>query len=54
VKTARSGWDRLRAWFLLPAWIWMVALFAAPFAIVIFYSLLTRGTYGGLGLPWTL
>lgn len=53
MKTA-PGWDRLRAWFLLPAWIWMAALFAAPFVIVIFYSLLTRGAYGGLGLPWTL
>lgn len=52
-KTA-SGWERLRAWFLLPAWVWMVALFAAPFAIVIIYSLLTRGAYGGLGQPWTL
>jgi len=49
-----SGWERLRAWFLLPAWFWMAALFGAPFAIVIFYSLLTRGAYGGLGLPWTL
>jgi spermidine/putrescine transport system permease protein len=49
-----SGWERLRAWFLLPAWIWLVALFAAPFAIVIGYSLLTRGAYGGLGPPWTL
>lgn len=53
MKTA-PGWDRLRAWFLLPAWFWMAALFAAPFVIVIFYSLLTRGAYGGLGLPWTL
>ncbi len=49
-----SGWERLRAWFLLPAWIWLAALFAAPFAIVLAYSLLTRGAYGGLGLPWTL
>jgi spermidine/putrescine transport system permease protein len=48
-----AGWERLRAWFLLPAWLWMVVLFAAPFAIVIVYSLLTRGSYGGLGLPWT-
>ena len=32
----------------------MAVLFAAPFAIVIGYSLLTRGAYGGLGLPWTL
>jgi spermidine/putrescine transport system permease protein len=53
VKTL-SGWERLRAWFLLPAWTWMAVLFAAPFAIVIGYSLLTRGAYGGLGAPWTL
>ena len=44
---------RLRTWFLLPAWLWAVVLFAAPFAIVVFYSFLTRGAYGGLDLPWT-
>jgi len=49
-----SGWERLRAWFLLPSWIWLAVLFAAPFAIVLVYSLLTRGAYGGLGMPWTL
>ena len=49
----KPGWERLRAWFLLPAWIWLWALFAAPFAIVIAYSLLTRGAYGGLSEPWT-
>jgi spermidine/putrescine transport system permease protein len=43
----------LRRWFLAPAWIWAAALFAAPFAIVAGYSLLTRGVYGGLALPWT-
>ncbi|MCL4401929.1 MAG: ABC transporter permease, partial [Acidobacteria bacterium] len=45
--------SRLRSWFLAPAWLWMAVLFAAPFLIVLFYSLLTRGAYGGLGLPWT-
>ena len=45
---------RLRRWVLLPAWLWMAVLFASPFAIVIAYSLLTRGAYGGLGPPWTL
>jgi spermidine/putrescine transport system permease protein len=44
---------RLRRWFLLPAWLWAVVLFAAPFAIVLGYSLLTRGAYGGIELPWT-
>ena len=43
----------LRRWFLLPAWIWAAVLFVAPFAIVLAYSLLTRGVYGGLELPWT-
>jgi spermidine/putrescine transport system permease protein len=45
--------SRLRAWFLAPAWLWLWVLFVAPFAIVLAYSLLTRGPYGGLGPPWT-
>jgi spermidine/putrescine transport system permease protein len=43
----------LRRWFLLPSWIWMVVLFAAPFAIVLAYSALTRGAYGGVERPAT-
>ena len=31
----------------------MVVLFAAPFVIVLAYSFLTRGVYGGIELPWT-
>jgi spermidine/putrescine transport system permease protein len=46
--------SRLRAWFLLPTWIWLWVLFVAPFAIVLAYSLLTRGSFGGLATPWTL
>jgi spermidine/putrescine transport system permease protein len=45
---------RLRAIFLAPAAIVMGALFLAPLAIVAAYSVLTRGAYGGLGVPWTL
>jgi spermidine/putrescine transport system permease protein len=45
---------RLRFWFLLPAWLWFVILFAAPLAIICAYSLLTRGVYGGVELPWNL
>ena len=44
---------KLRSWFVLPTWIWMVGLFAAPFAIVFGYSFLTRGVYGGVERPWT-
>ena len=44
----------LRRWFLLPAWAWAAGLFAAPFAVVVLYSFLTRGAYGGLDAPWTL
>jgi spermidine/putrescine transport system permease protein len=44
---------KLRTWFLLPAWLSMAVLFAAPFAIVLAYSFLTRGVYGGIELPWT-
>jgi len=46
--------NRLRFWFLLPAWVWLIFLFFAPLAIVCAYSLLTRGVYGGVELPWTL
>ncbi|HXI41554.1 MAG TPA: ABC transporter permease [Bryobacteraceae bacterium] len=45
--------NRLRFWFLLPAWLWLVLLFLAPLAIVCAYSLLARGTYGGVEPPWT-
>ncbi len=43
----------LRRWFLLPAWTWLAALFAAPFAIVLAYSFLSRGPYGGVEQPST-
>jgi hypothetical protein len=29
---------KLRTWFLLPAWLLMAVLFAAPFVIVLAYS----------------
>src|SRR5262249_39532051 len=45
---------KLRSWFLLPARVWMALLFLAPLAIVLGYSFLTRGAYGGSGGPWTL
>jgi spermidine/putrescine transport system permease protein len=44
---------KLRTCFLLPAWLSLGLLFAAPFAIVLAYSFLTRGVYGGIELPWT-
>ena len=45
---------KLRSWFLLPTWLWMLVFFAAPFVIVLAYSLLTRGVYGGVEQPWTV
>jgi spermidine/putrescine transport system permease protein len=44
---------RLRAWFLAPTWTVMLSLFAAPLAIILAYSFLTRGTWGGLTRPWS-
>ena len=44
---------KLRTWFLLPAWLSMAVLLAAPFVIVMAYSFLTRGVFGGIELPWT-
>ena len=46
--------DRLRAWFLAPTWTVLITLFLAPLAIILGYSLLTRGAYGGISSPWTL
>jgi spermidine/putrescine transport system permease protein len=45
---------RLRAWFLAPSWTVTIVLFIAPMAIVLAYSLLTRGVYGGITPPWTI
>jgi spermidine/putrescine transport system permease protein len=45
---------RLRTFFLAPTAIWMFLLLAAPTLIVCAYSLLTRGTYGGVNQPWTI
>src|SRR5579864_3522195 len=44
---------RLRAWFLAPTWAVMLTLFVAPLAIILCYSLLTRGTWGGISRPWS-
>ncbi len=43
----------LRRWFLLPAATVMVVFFFVPLLIVVAYSLLSRGSYGGVTLPWT-
>lgn len=45
--------SRLRLWFLAPASVIMAVLFLVPTAIICAYSLLTRGAYGGVNLPWT-
>jgi spermidine/putrescine transport system permease protein len=45
---------KLRSWFLAPAWVWLAVLFAAPFAIMLGYSFMARGVYGGVELPWTI
>ncbi len=45
---------KLRRWFLAPSWFWLIALFAAPFAIVLGYSFLSRGPYGGVEQPGTV
>ena len=45
---------RLRFLFLIPARVLMLGLFLAPLGIIVAYSLMTRGTYGGQSTPWTL
>ncbi len=45
---------RLRNLFLAPTAILMAITMLAPLAIIVVYSLLTRGAYGGVELPWTI
>jgi spermidine/putrescine transport system permease protein len=45
--------NRLRLLFLAPSAAVMTILFFVPLVIVLAYSLLTRGPYGGAMLPWT-
>jgi spermidine/putrescine transport system permease protein len=52
-RGAVSRMTRLRALFLTPAMVLMVVTIAAPMVIVCAYSVLTRGAYGGVELPWT-
>ncbi len=44
---------RLRRFFLLPGQTIMTLLFWLPLLIILIYSLLTRGTYGGVTMPFT-
>ena len=50
---ARHG--RARAWALLaPGTLWLVAFFVAPILIMAGYSVMERGTYGGVKPGFTL
>src|SRR6266478_1629378 len=44
---------RLRAIFLAPSVVLLLLTLAIPLMIVALYSVLTRGAYGGVELPWT-
>lgn len=46
--------NRLRAVFLAPSAAFTVVLFLVPLSIIVGYSFLTRGVYGGVTGPWTL
>jgi len=46
--------NRLRAWCLAPTASVLLTLYLAPLAILLLYTLLTRGAYGGTSLPWTI
>src|SRR4029079_12667770 len=44
---------RQRWWFIGPSALLMIVTMIGPLAIVLVYSALTRGAYGGVELPWT-
>lgn len=45
---------KLRNTFIAPAALLMAITMLAPLAIIVVYSVLTRGAYGGVELPWSL
>lgn len=45
---------KLRALFLTPSAALLGALFGIPMVILLAYTFLTRGAYGGVTLPWTV
>jgi spermidine/putrescine transport system permease protein len=45
---------RLRSIFVTPAVVLMLVTVAVPVAIICVYSVLSRGAYGGVELPWSL
>lgn len=45
---------KLRTIFLAPSALLMLSLFFLPLLIVLAYSFLSRGPYGGVMLPWSL
>jgi spermidine/putrescine transport system permease protein len=45
---------RLRSIFVSPAAVLMLFTIAVPAAIICVYSVLSRGAYGGVELPWTI
>jgi len=44
---------RLRSMFLAPPAVLMLVTIAIPLGIIFVYSVLSRGAYGGVELPWT-
>ena len=44
---------KLRTVFIAPGAVVMISLLFLPLLIVLAYSLLMRGAYGGVALPWT-
>lgn len=53
-RTVLSRNPSLRAWLLLlPGVLWLLLFFMAPLAIVVVYSFLERGTYGGVVWSFT-
>jgi spermidine/putrescine transport system permease protein len=44
----------LARWCLAPAWVLNALLFLAPMGIMVAYSFMNRGSYGGAATPWTL
>ncbi len=55
MQRARSKRQRIALWTLIsPTLFWLTVFFAIPLLVILFYSFLQRGTYGGLVYEFTL
>ncbi len=55
MQKAQTKRQRIALWTLIsPTLFWLIVFFSVPLLVILFYSFLQRGTYGGLVYDFTL